>query len=145
MHVCRFCKSGNVIHAVDKGVQSTVAGVRFSADLPALACKDCGETVYEDETLEALELAIADELLGRGIRSPEVFKYARKALNLRQTDLAYLFDVTFETVSRWERGQVKHDMPVFAVLSALVYEARHKETRTRERLLRAQAPTTPAL
>lgn len=121
----------------------TVAGIEFTSELPALKCSKCSETYVADSALEAMELAIAVELGKLGQRTPEAFKFMRKALAMRAVDLAELLDVTPDTVSRWERGAVDIDHAAFAVLGALVSERRAGRTEMLDRLRAANEPKAP--
>lgn len=125
----------------------TVAGVEFALELEALECAKCGETYVDAPVLERAEVAIAAELGRLGVLKGEAFKFMRKALGLRGTDLAELLDVTGDTVSRWERDVVPIDHAAFAVLGALASERRRGGTEMRDRLRAAldlaRAPARP--
>lgn len=73
----------------------------------SLVCETC-QTV--DLTLDELQRferrAARVVLLDRPDAGGDVYKYARKALGLRQVDLARLLGVEPETVSRWENEHV---------------------------------------
>lgn len=64
-----------------------------------------GEQGIWAEELGRLELQAAVAVLTRvaPIEGDEL-KFSRKAMGLRQVDLAGLLDVTVETISRWETG-----------------------------------------
>jgi putative zinc finger/helix-turn-helix YgiT family protein len=70
-------------------------------------CESCGETLFDFEEVGRQEQAIADALIKRGIRTGTEFKFVRKLAGLRANDVADMFGVRAETVSRWERGEVE--------------------------------------
>jgi DNA-binding transcriptional regulator YiaG len=88
-----------------KHVES-VGGVRV-ADATAFAhqCPKCGEVTLTDRELGMYELrAAAVVLRERHPVAGSVVRYARKAMGLRQTDLARHLGCAAETISRWENG-----------------------------------------
>jgi DNA-binding transcriptional regulator YiaG len=64
-----------------------------------------GTPLLSSEQLEQLELRAAiTVLVSVELVSGAELKFARKAMGLKQTDLAEHLGVTAETVSRWENG-----------------------------------------
>ncbi len=99
---CPSCKNEDTFRSwkgtsVMMGVDVAVRGQR---------CKACGETLYDDAEVERQELEVADALVARGIVSGAEFKLVRKAAGFRATEVAEMFAVRPETVSRWERNEV---------------------------------------
>lgn len=94
----------------------------FTASLPAQICPECGESYTGLEALGQLELAVAAALARDGTRSPEAFRFMRKALGLPAVELAELLDVTPETISRWEHGKLRVERRALALIGALVLE-----------------------
>lgn len=71
----------------------------------ALQCKECGEPMLSLAALAGYERRAAALVLRDGKHvDGTVLRYARKALGLRQTELAALLQCTPETLSRWENG-----------------------------------------
>ena len=103
-------------------------------DFPQKVCSTCGERYYEAKDLIAAEDAVTRELVARGIRDSAVFKYLRKALGLKATELADLLGVTPETVSRWENGHNEADRAVWATLDLLVDDHYAGRANTLDRL-----------
>ena len=103
-------------------------------DFPQTACSSCGERYYEAKDLTAAEDAVTRELMSRGIRDSAVFKYLRKAVGLKATELADLLGVTAETISRWENGHNEADRAVWAMLELLVDDHYAGRTGTLDRL-----------
>lgn len=66
---------------------------------------DDGSFAMPSEELGRLELQAAIQVFreAQGIEGGEL-RFARKAMDLRQPDLAALLDIATETVSRWETG-----------------------------------------
>jgi DNA-binding XRE family transcriptional regulator len=117
-----------------------VAGVAFVAELPALVCKSCTEFFVNGPDLERFDLAVASWLSSHGHRSPDAFRFTRKALGLRATDLAQLVQVTPETISHWENGHRAIDVGVFALLGELVSDRIEGRDGTLNRLRALQGP-----
>lgn len=100
---CASCKKSNTFRAWEGpldigGVEITARGQR---------CDGCGETLFDSAEIERQENAIAHALVTRGIRRGPEFKLVRKAAGFRATEVAELFGVRPETVSRWERDEVE--------------------------------------
>lgn len=95
-----------------------------------MALKD-GTPAFSADDLARLELRAAITVLHDVDRiGGEELRFARKALSLRQVDLADLLDVRGETVSRWETGA--EDFPrqaQLAVLALLTEMLQHGELR----------------
>ncbi|HWO22456.1 MAG TPA: type II TA system antitoxin MqsA family protein [Kofleriaceae bacterium] len=68
-------------------------------------CSACGETLFDDEEAGRQEQELAAALVERGVRTGAEFALVRKAAGLRGVDVAELFGVRPETVSRWEHGE----------------------------------------
>lgn len=71
-----------------------------------LRCRSCGETVFSEREVRRQERMVAAALVARGISAGNEFKLVRKAVGLRAHDVAEMFGVRPETVSRWERGTI---------------------------------------
>jgi DNA-binding transcriptional regulator YiaG len=68
-------------------------------------CESCGAPDLTLEVLAKIERRAAKvALLDLPAIEGEVLRFARKALGLRQQDLAAILDRTPETISRWESG-----------------------------------------
>lgn len=98
----------------------TVAGTEFASDLPGQRCPGCGSSTVEGAAGVRFELLVAAELVTRGLRSGESFKFIRKALGMKAAELARIMNVAPETVSRWETAQRDVDWPEFMLLGFLV-------------------------
>lgn len=81
-----------------EGVEVLTRGMR---------CGACGEALFDQTEVANQEQARAAALVMRGIRTGAEFKFVRKMAGLKATEIAELFDVRPETVSRWERGEVE--------------------------------------
>jgi putative zinc finger/helix-turn-helix YgiT family protein len=117
-----------------------VGNVEFVASLPAIVCQKCGESFVDGPDLERFDLAVASWLSSHGHRSPDAFRFTRKALGLRATDLAELVQVTPETISHWENGHRPVDVGVFALLGELVADRIEGREGTLGRLRALRAP-----
>ncbi len=138
---CPTCKKGTIRGKGTIEHAITVSGVKFSGKLAASLCSDCDEAIVEAGELGRFECRIAEWFAEHGVCEPEVFRFMRKALGLRATDLAALLDVTGETVSRWERGAVPVEHRALALLGAMVSDrlAGREQTQARLQALREPA------
>lgn len=100
----------------------SVPPMTFVVHLDGWVCPTCGDIEFDQSALERVDVRIASALARSGVSSPDAFRFMRKAIGLRATDLADLLDVTAETVSRWERGKVGVDARALAVLGTLALE-----------------------
>jgi DNA-binding transcriptional regulator YiaG len=70
----------------------------------APTCDACGEASLSTEQLAGYERRAAKVVLTEGGKvSGDVLKFARKALGMRQTDLAKILGTNDPQVSRWEK------------------------------------------
>lgn len=68
-------------------------------------CSACGEILYDHEEVGRQEQELAAALVQRGIHTGTEFAFVRKAAGFRAVEIAELFGVRPETVSRWEHGE----------------------------------------
>jgi YgiT-type zinc finger domain-containing protein len=101
----------------------TISGVKVRGNMPAMRCPACGESSVD-----------GDALGQHAVRTPEVFRFMRKAIGMRAVDLAELLDADPATISRWERGKLDVDKHAFALLAELVEDRVNGKTSTEERL-----------
>lgn len=81
----------------------TVGRFEVRGEYDAVRIEHDGSWGMRSEDLGRLELEAAIAVLTQaGSINGDELKFARKAMDLRQPDLAALLDVTTETVSRWE-------------------------------------------
>lgn len=119
----------------------TVAGVEFATELPGRRCPTCGYSTVHGPAAVRFELLVAAELVKRGLRGGASFKFMRKALGMKATEIAQAFNVAPETISRWENDQREVDWPEFMLLGFLVDDKLAGCTTTLSRL---QALADPA-
>ena len=103
-----------------------------------MRCGSCGETILDADEVGKLEKMRAHALVQRGIRSGAEFKFVRKMAGLKATELAEIFDVRPETVSRWERGE--QELPRLAAFA--LAELAQRPRVVRERLEAMANPAT---
>jgi hypothetical protein len=135
MKHCYECKSEKL---VEKNLpeEAEVAGVKFMAGLPSIACENCGAATFSSKALGGFELAIAQKLGQFAIREGDAFRFMRKAIGKKAIDLALDLDSTPETISRWENGKVEIEARAFLLL-ALMVEDKIRGTTTTEELIHA--------
>ncbi len=137
---CPSCGSTTVATVADRSL--SIAGLSFVGSLPAARCTACEEVAFEYADLERFDLEVARALVDHGVRSPEAFRFVRKALGMRGADAAELLGVSAETVSRWENGKLRPDTNAIAVLGSLVADRLAGSSATLDRL-RALADPKP--
>jgi DNA-binding XRE family transcriptional regulator len=107
----------------------TVGRYRVVGEYEAVPIDDAGTLGMPSTELGRLELQAAIAVLSEAesIHGEEL-RFARKAMGLRQPDLAALLDVAAETVSRWETGTESiRRQTQLAVLLYLEHTARYGE------------------
>jgi putative zinc finger/helix-turn-helix YgiT family protein len=82
-------------------------------------CTSCGEILIKLSERGRTERLAAARIVARGIRSGREFKFVRAVAGFLASDLAEMFGVRKETVSRWERGQVEIPRTAAYALGAL--------------------------
>jgi putative zinc finger/helix-turn-helix YgiT family protein len=82
-----------------------VMGIDFETQ--GQRCEACGEILIALSERGRQERLAAAQLASRGIRTGREFKFVRKLAGLRANEVADMFGVRHETVSRWERSEVE--------------------------------------
>lgn len=70
-------------------------------------CSACGEQLFDYEEVGRQERALAAALVERGIRKGSEFALVRKVAGFKAVEVAELFGVRPETISRWEHGEAE--------------------------------------
>ncbi len=139
MKRCERCKTGKLEKTV--APDSVEVGKHvFTAKVPGLKCRQCGEIYFDGPSLERFELRVAVELARAGESSGDVMRFMRKTAGLRAMELAELLGVTPETVSRWETGKQPVEHRAMAVVGALVAERLEGKTSTLDNLKALRRP-----
>ncbi len=141
MRTCPVCKEGTM-RAGQVSHRLTRAGTTFVRSSEALVCDSCEENLTSLEELRSFELQAAWWLARHGVKTPDAFKFMRKAAGYKAKDLAQLLGVAPETVSRWENGGLDVSHSAFAILGALVRDA-HAGHDDVEQALRASLSKPP--
>jgi transcriptional regulator with XRE-family HTH domain len=83
--------------------------------------------------------------MARGLRDGSTFKFIRKALGLRASELGDLLDVSPETISRWENSHRAAERSVWNTLADLVSDKLRGKRTTLDRLTtpRSRIPKQP--
>jgi DNA-binding XRE family transcriptional regulator len=98
-------------------------------------CASCGETVFDSGEVDRQQREAIGLIAARGVRKGNELKLARKALDMRASELAELLDVRPETVSRWERDEVE----IPRTVAFAIYQLLEHPKATRQRLERIAA------
>ncbi len=112
---CPACKKEDTFRPWEG--MTTVMGIEL--DGRGQRCKACGEILIELTERGRQERLAGERLVARGIRSGVEFKFVRKLAGLRANEVADMFGVRKETVSRWERGEVAIPRTAAYALGAL--------------------------
>ena len=120
---CAVCSSKKKLRPGAFVHRAQVGEVFFDGEIPADTCSDCGEIYVNAQALQRFELFVAKHLAENNQRTPEAFRYMRKALGMRAVDLAQLIGVGSETISRYETGAREIDPVRFGVLATLIIES----------------------
>jgi putative zinc finger/helix-turn-helix YgiT family protein len=123
---CPSCKKENTL----RPWEGTLPVMGMEIEGRGRCCKVCGEVLLELSEVERQQRLAAAHLVARGIRSGAEFKFVRKHAGLRANEVADMFGVRKETVSRWERGEVAIPRTAAYALGALFEHPR----LTRQRL-----------
>lgn len=132
MKRCIKCK-GRLVRGT-KEESHRLAERRFVTEVPSMSCTGCGEVYVDSASLERVELAVAAHVAKQGPATGETFRFMRKALSLRGSELGALLDVTAETISRWENGQRNVHRTAWVALGSMVLEKMQGSTSTMDRL-----------
>lgn len=100
MTKCPSCKKTNTFRSWEGPI--TVMGVEVLGRGDRCSC---GEILFDDAEMGRQERDAAGKLVERGVRTAIEFKFIRKMISLRATELAEIFDVDPKTVGRWESGE----------------------------------------
>ncbi len=100
---CPTCKKENTLRPWEG--PWPVRGIDLVAH--GRSCSSCGEVLVALSEHGRLERIAAEQLVARGIRTGAEFKFVRALAGLRANEVAEMFGVRPETVSRWERGEVE--------------------------------------
>ena len=91
----------------------------FEIEARGERCRSCGELLIRLSEVGRMERIAAQRIIDRGIRSGSEFKFVRKVAGLQANEVAEMFGVRKETVSRWERGEVEIPRTAAYTLGAL--------------------------
>ena len=146
MKRCASCRSGDLREtkeAVEVRIPSSPEAlvVRVTG-VSAIRCSGCGESFLSGPDLGRAELLAGAEAMARGLRDGGTFKFIRKALGLRASELGDLLDVSPETISRWENSHRAAERSVWNTLADLVSDRLHGTKTTVDRLT-APKPRIP--
>ena len=133
MQRCVQCGKAAVTEA-DVKLQRRIAGRVFVTTVLGSRCGACGEDYVMAPDLQRFELLTARTLAEAGQSSGAAFKFMRKAMGLKATDLAVLLGVTAETISRWENDKHAPDRSTLAVMAYLLADKLAGSTRTADAL-----------
>lgn len=137
---CPHCQSAG--RWVEKVLEASreVSGHRFVGNLPAKECSACSHAQFDVESERRFALAVARILADSGLATGEAFRFMRKAIGMRATELAELLDLAPETISRWETEKRAVDRGALALMGNLVRDRLDGRTTTLEGLRTLRSP-----
>ncbi|MGZ3416319.1 MAG: hypothetical protein ACXWUG_30230 [Polyangiales bacterium] len=144
-HVVRRCPACQGLDRwIDKTVDVThqISGHEFVGAVPARECMACGNVLLDPRAQEHLCLRIASVIADSGLSTGRAFRFMRKAIAMRASDLARLLQVAPETISRWETERRAVDPSSFALLAAIARERLEGRNTVLAGLERLTAPAT---
>jgi len=110
--------------------------------MPGEICDTCGRETVEAKYLVTFELVVAGLFAESGLTStPEAFHFMRHSLGMTAVEMASLFGVTPETVSRWENGKLPIETRSLALLGCMVMDAVNRRKNTMNLLHAVRSPT----
>ena len=119
MQRCHQCKAGELESV--KVERSVEVGPRtFVATVPCIRCSGCGEETQTGAGLEALNLAVASELMHHREVTPESFRFICRVLGVRACDVARVIGVLPDTISEWRSTRQPVDRGTSFLIAAKV-------------------------
>ena len=120
--ICSHCNSKMTVrksgryHYVESGLTNI-----YLRDMTMWSCPKCGAEEVEIPNPAGLQDIIARTLVSKESRlTGKEFRYLRTSLGHSGADIAARFEVTRETVSRWETGVLKVPAPADIALRYMV-------------------------
>lgn len=141
--MCPACESDRTRMTSTRRTQS-VAGVAFSATLPAWRCLDCGHVVVDDHVTRAFDRGIALDIAQRGPTTGETFRFLRARLSLPSSELAAILEVDPSLLRRWEHDAANVERVAWLVVAGLVLESIDASASSSVRIPAASATTRTA-
>ncbi len=137
---CPHCATAGRFDDAMLEASREVSNHRFVATLPARICSACGQSIYEADAEQRFALAIARCIADSGLSTGDAFRFMRRAVGMRATELADLLDLAPETISRWETGKRGVDRGALAVVGNLVRDTIAGRTTTLDGLRSLRTP-----
>jgi hypothetical protein len=117
----------------------SVAGVAFSASLPAWRCLSCGHVFVDEHVSRAFDRGIALDIAQRGPTNGESFRFLRARLALSSTELAAILEAEPSVLRRWETDAPSVERVPWLVVAGLVLESIDASASTSVRIPGASA------
>jgi DNA-binding transcriptional regulator YiaG len=138
--MCPACESDRSTKASTRCTRD-VAGVAFSATLPAWRCTDCDRVLVDDHVSRAFDRAIAVDIAQRGPTNGETFRFLRARLTLSRAELAAILEVEPSVLRRWEEDASNVERLAWLVVAGLVLESIDASASTSVRIPGASSTT----
>lgn len=132
MAKCIHCKVPLV--EGESELRIVVGDIEFEDLVPALMCPECDESYVDHDVAMDYELEVARQVALNGPVSGDAFQFLRKAIGLPAVEVASLFGLSPETISRWERGKQPVNPHVLLLLGSLVLDRLNNVSTTENRL-----------
>jgi DNA-binding transcriptional regulator YiaG len=109
---------------------------------PQTLCAQCG-LMLAAPLPEDVDLACARLLADLGNATGGAFRFLRRSLRFKATDVATLLRVRPETISRWENSDRQVDRAAWLALAAIVDDRIQDRRTTEDRIRATDHPTLP--
>jgi hypothetical protein len=138
--MCPACESDRSTMTSTRHTR-TIAGVAFSATLPAWRCLDCGHVVVDEHVSRAFDRGIAVDIAQRGPTNGETFRFLRARLSLSSHELASILETESSVLRRWEVDATNVERVAWLVVAGLVLESIDASVSTSVRIPGASSTT----
>lgn len=120
--MCPRCASHRS-SSLTKRHSRVIAGVTFTATLPAWRCLDCGHVCIDRHVFASFDRAVAVDIAQRGPTTGETFRFLRERLTHSSEELASILEVDPFVLRVWEDEATKVERVAWLVVAGLVLES----------------------
>lgn len=120
--MCPRCASHRS-SSLTKRHSRVIAGVTFTATLPAWRCLDCGHVCIDRHVFASFDRAVAVDIAQRGPTNGETFRFLRERLAHSSAELASILEVDAFVLRVWEDDATNVERVAWLVVAGLVLES----------------------